>query len=101
MRVYEYEVPKARLYLTMEGASSSAAVGLRVSKLASGHGHFEGSVTQYIAPESAGDEALYRVRYDDGDEEELTEVELRAIVKTTRQGAGPTPAGEDRRMLTR
>ena len=44
-----------------------------VAKYFPGHGTFEGTIVRY-------DETYYKVRYEDGDEEDLSEDEIEKIV---------------------
>ena len=62
------------------GNRMSLTVGLKLRKLFVGHGVFQGVVKQKRR-DAVGHYSLFRVEYEDGDAEDMTEVQLRACLR--------------------
>ena len=70
----------------MARASGSAAIGRRVRRFFALHGACDGAVVGWAPESDEGDEALWRVRLDDGDEEDLDGDELDDALAAAAEG---------------
>ena len=67
-------------------ASGSAAIGRRVRRFFALHGACDGAVVGWAPESDEGDEALWHVRLDDGDEEDLDGDELDDALAAAAEG---------------